>query len=250
MDGRTPAQTRRTRGTNGRMGRADERIGAADMSVSAHLGIALGEYDARIRTFIPDYEEMLAVGASMVPSTARTILDLGIGTGALAERALARSRSATVVGIDADPVILDLARRRLGRRATFIAGSFLRAALPHSDAIVASFALHHVRTRSAKARLYRRIRRALGRGGVFVSVDCHPTADRAVASGQMEAWRAHLRLTYSAARSDGLLDAWSREDVYVPLEAELALMTLVGLRPITVWRKGAFAVVRAVGRRQ
>jgi hypothetical protein len=28
------------------------------MGVATHLGIKLGEYDARIRTFIPDYEEI------------------------------------------------------------------------------------------------------------------------------------------------------------------------------------------------
>ena len=33
------------------------------MSVATHLGIDLGEYDARIRTFIPHYEEMLDVAA-------------------------------------------------------------------------------------------------------------------------------------------------------------------------------------------
>ena len=53
------------------------------MSVATHLGIDLAEYDARIRSFIPDYEEMLAVAAAAVPAQARTIVDLGIGTGAL-----------------------------------------------------------------------------------------------------------------------------------------------------------------------
>src|ERR1051326_1540540 len=175
------------------------------MGVSAHLGIALGEYDARIRTFIPDYEEMLVVGAAAVPSRARTIVDLGVGTGALAARCLKRARRASIVGIDADPAILNLAARRLGRGAQLIADSFLRAALPRCDATVASFALHHVRTRGAKANLYRRIRRALRRRGVFVTVDCHPSADRRVASAQRQDWRMHLRESYSAAQADRFL---------------------------------------------
>src|ERR1051326_7950898 len=216
------------------------------MGVSAHLGIALGEYDARIRTFIPDYEEMLVVGAAAVPSRARTIVDLGVGTGALAARCLKRARRASIVGIDADPAILNLAARRLGRGAQLIADSFLRAALPRCDAMVASFALHHVRTRGAKANLYRRIRAALRRGGAFVTVDCHPSPDPALAATQRRGWLAHLQRSYGAAKARGFLDAWAREDVYVPIDVELRLMREAGFRPDILWRKGAFAVVRAV----
>jgi hypothetical protein len=56
------------------------------MSVANHLGIDLSEYDARIRTFIPNYEEMLDVVASVIDPMSSMILDLGIGTGALSER--------------------------------------------------------------------------------------------------------------------------------------------------------------------
>ena len=194
------------------------------MGVSTHLGIALGEYDARIRTFIPDYEEMLAVGAAAIPPQARTLVDLGVGTGALAARCLKRARRASIVGIDADPAMLNLAARRLGRRAQLVADSFLRAELPRCDAVVASFALHHVRTRGAKAALYRRIRGALRRGGAFVTVDCHPSGNSAIAAMQRDAWLAHLRRSYGAARARGYLVAWAHEDVYVPIDAELRLM--------------------------
>ena len=79
------------------------------MSVAAHLGIRLSEYDARIRTFIPDYDRMLDVAAAAIPRNTRTIVDLGIGTGALASRCLRRAPGARVVGVDADADILALA---------------------------------------------------------------------------------------------------------------------------------------------
>lgn len=216
------------------------------MSVASHLGIRLDEYDARIRTFIPDYDVMLDVAASAVPPDARTIVDLGIGTGALAARCLRHAPRARVVGIDADADILTLAARRLGARVTPIHGSFLRAPLPVCDAMVASFALHHVRTRQAKAALYRRVRAALRRRGRLIIVDCEPAADRLLRAAQRDAWLAHLRGSYSAARARGLLAAWSREDVYVPLESELMLLRGSGLRTEVVWRRGAFAVISAV----
>ena len=46
------------------------------MGVASHLGIKLTEYDSRIRTFIPHYEEMLGVAAAAIPPRARTIVEL------------------------------------------------------------------------------------------------------------------------------------------------------------------------------
>ena len=215
------------------------------MGVATHLGIDLAEYDARIRTFIPDYEEMLDAAAALVRPTARRIVDLGTGTGALASRCLARARRARLVGIDVDPAMAAVAARRLGPRASFVTGDFARVAVPRGDTIVSSFALHHVRTRAAKTRLYGRLRRALVRGGQLILVDCQPSHDRRLATTQLTAWRAHLRRSYPTARADGFLRAWSQEDVYLSLDAEMRLMRGAGLTPEVIWRKGAFAVIRA-----
>jgi len=215
------------------------------MSVASHLGIKISEYDARIRTFIPDYEEMLRVAAAAVPRAARTILDLGIGTGALSAACLTVARRAQALGIDADPEILRVAARRLGRRATLRAGSFTTTPLPASDVTVASFSLHHVRTRPAKRRLYRRTHAALRRGGTFLIVDCQPAVDRGVRRQQFDDWLAHLRCAYSPAAARGLLRAWSHEDVYVPLDAEVDLLRDARYRVEVLWRRGAFAVLRA-----
>jgi tRNA (cmo5U34)-methyltransferase len=217
------------------------------MGVAAHLSIRLAEYDRRIRTFIPDYEEMLDAAAGAVPRRARHVVDLGAGTGGLAARVLARARRASVVGIDADRGMLVLAARRLGDRATLVNETFLRAPLPAADAIVASFALHHVRTPNAKARLYRRARAALRPGGVLVSADCHPARDTAIAAAQMDEWRKFVAASYSHAQTRAFFRSWAREDVYVPLAAEVALLERAGFRVEVIWRRGAFSVL--VGRR-
>ena len=150
------------------------------MSVAAHLGIDLSEYDARIGTFIPHYRTMIDVGAAALPPATRTFIDLGVGTGALAAACLARAPRARVVGVDEDTDVMKLAAARLGARASFVTGSFHRAPLPRCDAAVASFALHHIRTRAAKAALYGRVHAALRPRGVLITVDCQPATDRAV----------------------------------------------------------------------
>lgn len=215
------------------------------MGVASHLGIDLTEYDSRIRTFIPHYEEMLDVAAAAIPRRTRAIVDLGIGTGALSSRCLTAAPRARTIGIDIDPEILTMAARRLGDRARFVTGSFLRAPLSPCDAVVTSFALHHVRTRAAKAALFRRIRRALRPQGLLISVDSCPAGDPAVRRAQLDEWHEHLRLASSARQAAAIFKSWSHEDVYVPLDAEMAMIRAAGFRVELLWRRGAFCVLRA-----
>jgi hypothetical protein len=118
--------------------------------------------------------------------------------------------------------------------------------IPSADAVVASFALHHIRTRNAKAKLYRRIHAALTRGGRFISVDCQPASETLIGRAQRLAWQAHLRKTYSPKQARRLLADWAQEDVYVPLDGEIALMRSAGFRVEVLWRRDAFAVILGV----
>src|SRR5262249_50314396 len=215
------------------------------MSVATHLGIQLSEYDARIRTFIPDYEEMIAVAGAAVPADTRTILDLGVGTGALAAACLAHARRAHAIGIDADAEILTPAPRRPGAPPTLGAGPFPIPARPPPALPAASFSLPHLRPRQAKRSVYGRLRAALRRGGTLITVDCQPAIDARLRRTQFDQWLAHLRRAYSPAAARGLLRAWSHEDVYVPLDAEIALLREGRFRVEVLWRRGAFAVLRA-----
>jgi tRNA (cmo5U34)-methyltransferase len=224
------------------------------MSVSAHLGINLAEYDRSIRTFIPHYEEMLDQAAAVLtPLRPRaTIVELGVGTGALASRCLGRAPDARFVGIDSDPAILEMARRRLrrhGRREVeLIPADFSSVTLPRCDAIIASLALHHVRTARAKRALYVRCGQALSRHGLFVNADVHLASDAALRSVAHAEWRAHLSETYGTRQADAFLRAWSREDVYFTLEQEAAMLEAAGFEPGIFWRHSCFAVM--VGRRR
>lgn len=220
------------------------------MSVSSHLGIDLAEYDRRIRSFIPRYEELLGAAAAALAGlpAGATLLELGVGTGALARRCLMVAPDARLVGIDADAEILAVARRRLGRvaaKATFLTGNFARVPLPACDAIVASLALHHVRTRRAKQRLYARCFEALAPGGLLVNADCQPPVDARLARQAREAWHQHMRASYTAAQVDAYFRAWADEDVYFPLRDEQAMLAEAGFVVDVAWRAGAFAVTVA-----
>jgi SAM-dependent methyltransferase len=220
------------------------------MGVASHLGIRLADYDRQITRFIPWYAEMLDVAAEAASLSLRRagptrLLDLGIGSGALAGRCLRLNPRTRAVGIDMDEGILALAARRLGGRLLAVVGSFSTARYPRCDAVTASFALHHLRTRRAKARVYARCRGALRAGGRLVTVDRYLSSDREIDAADRAAWRAHLRQTYTARRADGFLRAWAKDDIHLPLDAELVLMRTAGLRPDVIWRRDGFAVIAA-----
>lgn len=218
------------------------------MGAAAHLGIRTGEYDARIRTFIPFYEEILDAAASalatVLPASRPLVVDLGIGSGALAAECLAElPRGTRLIGIDSDGAMLAMARRRLGRRVETIEGNFLQTPVPRSDAVTASFALHHVRTAAEKGRLYRRLFRSLRPGGVFVNADCCLASNLRARSADRAQWRRDLARRYGPARAEQFLRAWAQEDVYLPLELEVALLRRAGFVVDVAWRRASFAVI-------
>ena len=214
------------------------------MSVATHLAIDVREYDARIRTFIPRYEEMLDAAAATVNALRpRVVVDLGIGTGALASRVVQRP-GVRLIGIDEDESILAVAGSRLRmRRATFAAGSFLRAPIPPCDAIVSSLALHHVKSLAAKGRLYRKAHAALSPTGIFVTADCFPSSLPTRAAAGRRAWLDHLEQSYTPRQARAYLQTWAREDFYTTIAQEVTLMEAAGFKCDVVWRHDHFAVI-------
>jgi trans-aconitate 2-methyltransferase len=118
--------------------------------------------------------EVLAAGES-APSW---VLDLGTGTGFLLRRLLSRFSRAQAVAVDGARPMLELARARLGElavRVDFRVGDFrelasLCAGLPAIDAVVSSFALHHLPP-EAKSALAETAFALLSPGGWFLSAD-------------------------------------------------------------------------------
>ena len=217
--------------------------------VSSHLKIPLHEYDARIRTFVPYYEEMLDAAAAYFAQASEerpVVLELGIGTGALTERFRRQRPDASCIGIDMDPGVLSMAEARLGAaRVDLRVGSYLDVPLPDADFVIASISLHHVRDAAAKRDLYRRCRAAVRAGGALIVADCFPPRLEPARAEGMAAWRRFLEVTYPAEEARAYLDAWATEDTYYPLADELAWLADVGFDPDVVWRRDLFAVVAA-----
>ena len=230
----------------------------ATHSVRRHLRLEIEAYDETIRRFIPGYETMIEVAAREVAAGAarsgrRTgspgagiVLDLGGGTGALAEAILAHPQVGAVALIDVDAEMLAQARARLarfGERARFRARSF-HDPLPGCDGVAASLALHHVRSMDDKRALYARIPEALKPGGCFVNADATMPSEPAARAATWRGWADHMIASgIDEERAFAHFKEWAEEDAYFPLEEELAAMRAAGFRSDCVWREGSIVVV-------
>jgi trans-aconitate methyltransferase len=216
------------------------------MSVAAHLGIKPGEYDKAIATLIPYYSELLDAAAEAVDIVARktpAVVDLGTGSGTLAHRILKVRPQARLIGIDEDPSMLALARRRLRNNIQTIENNFEKINIPRCDVLSASFSLHHVATGGRKGALYKRCFAALRPGGVLVSADCYLAASGIVRERHRERWLNHLKRKHTAKKAEQFLRTWAKEDVYFTLDRETELLQEAGFAVEVTWRKDSFAVL-------
>jgi SAM-dependent methyltransferase len=225
------------------------------MSAASHLAVSPAGYDRRIRQYLPHYDELIAETARALGYALRRIrliVDLGVGTAALSRACLEAVPGARVVGIDEDPTMLAVARLRLGRRASrtkLITGSFLSTPIPACDAIVASYALHHIKSARAKQAFYAACFRALRPGGVLVSGDCAPASTSHGFEQELDAWISHMAPSCggrSGARR--IYQSWGSEDTYLPLAIEQRMLERAGFQVDVPWRRSPFAVIVGVKR--
>jgi tRNA (cmo5U34)-methyltransferase len=123
---------------------------------------------------IPHRTEGEAVLLDYIPKTAQRILDLGTGDGRLMGLLKIDRPQAAGVAVDFSPVMLEKARDRFkDDNSIEIISHNLDDSLPDLgkfDAIVSSFAIHHV-THERKQYLYAEIFNLLTPGGVFANLE-------------------------------------------------------------------------------
>lgn len=111
------------------------------------------------------------------------VLELGAGPGQLAEAILAACDVERYVAFDFAQPMLDLAKQRVGDRATYVLGDFLDPAWPAMlegpfDAVVAMQSVHELRHKRRAQTLYAQAKRLMRPGSVLVVADSEPMDER------------------------------------------------------------------------
>ena len=139
---------------------------------------------------IPHRVEGEATLLEFIPIEARRILDLGTGSGRLLGLVEAARPHAQFVGLDFSPAMLEALRESFSgdSRVTVIDHDFdyRLPAMERFDAVVSSFAIHHV-THERKRTLYGEIFELLVPGGVFCNLEHVSSASPALHRKFLEA---------------------------------------------------------------
>lgn len=144
-----------------------------------HAPTWLRRWDRQQAGYVPEREETFTLMLDIVERLGAVpgrLLDLGCGPGSLAGRVLARFPDTHVVGLDLDPVMLELGRRTLGDRVKWVDADLRTPEWPDElpgrsfDAVVSATALHWLDADQLPA-LATGIAAVLRPAGVFVNFD-------------------------------------------------------------------------------
>jgi L-threonylcarbamoyladenylate synthase len=182
-------------------------------------------YVDEIREDIPEYDDFQAAVVEHVPAGARSILELGTGTGETARRLLERCPQATLVGIDESQPMLAAAAAQLDSRRVRLSAQALQDPLPAGafELVASALCVHHL-TAEEKADLFVRVHAALVPGGRFVLGDVIVPPDPALA--------ASIPLTPGYDKPSTVAE-------------QLVWLARAGFEASVVWESGALAVLVA-----
>jgi tRNA (cmo5U34)-methyltransferase len=181
-------------------------------------------YLAMMREAVPGYDRLEEEIAEATGTGARSVLELGTGTGETARRVLDRHPDAHLIGIDASPGMVRVARESLPTDRVRLLVGRLEDPLPEGpfDLVVSCLAVHHLEG-TAKVDLFQRIANTLGPAGRFVLADVVEPVDP----------------SYVVTAIDLEIDHPSK------LDEQLAWLEAAGLSPEVTWTHRDLAVIVA-----
>jgi SAM-dependent methyltransferase len=198
------------------------------------------------------------------------VVDLGGGSGRLAQRVLERFDKAQAIVIDQSEAFLEIAARRLssfgGRGKTHVArlqDDWPQALNRPANAVISMSAIHHLEP-SEKQALYRKICSALAPGGMLLNGDEVRPESEPDYLPELKRWAAHMHRIIDAGQiPDAMTQAllkWedrnvhrfdvprtSGDDIHETIAAQLDYLLQAGFAQAdSPWQKEMWAVLRGV----
>jgi len=229
-------------------------------------------YDASAEYVHPHYLELqqFLVDMLLAANGTRYVVDLGGGTGRLAERILAASPSARALVVDQSEAALEIAAQRVapfeGRGQVALSrlqDDWTPLLADQPTAIVSMSAIHHLDA-GEKQQLYQRCFDALAPGGILANGDEIRDEDDAVYLQQLQTWGRHMDAMIAAGNiAESFHDAlhqWqarnigsfgeprtSGDDCHQTIAEQLDYFRQAGFRQVDApWHRDMWAVLRGV----
>lgn len=208
-------------------------------------------YDTDRSRLIPGCDAFYRWALDLIPQHAKTILDLGAGSGLMTRLIRDRFPEAHIHLMDFSGPMLALARQRLGddphlsyQQADYLADPLLQ----NLCAIVSSLSIHHLDD-SGKREVFRKIHTALKLNGVFVNAEQVAGRTPELDTRYKDRWLEQVRA--AGATEQQIADSLYRqqEDRCASVEDQLDWMRSVGFDDADCWFKdNRFAVLSGTKR--
>ncbi len=218
-------------------------------SVAAAFEASAAGYDDGRRRLLPELDAFYGMVVDLVrmhAPDARSILDLGAGTGLLSALVAEAVPGAAMTLADISPAQLDIARTRfgdMGRAARIITGDF--CAMPLSgpyDAVISSLAIHHVED-DEKRRLFEKVFEALAPGGVFINAEQVAGPNDRVTAAYHDYWTAKSREAGATDADFAEAEIRMEHDRCAMLDDQLGWLKAIGFIDVDCWYKSGFLAV-------
>ncbi|MBN1438376.1 MAG: class I SAM-dependent methyltransferase [Anaerolineales bacterium] len=215
--------------------------------VKEHFDKDASDYDNHIIRFVPFYREQHAMMMDLLPfeKTARIRgLDLGAGTGVLAEGILRKYPLAEVTVFDLSDKMIGAARERLSKfagRTAFRKGDFSKDEFGIGyDLVLSGLSIHHL-SNPKKQALFRKTYLALNPGGMFLNRDVIRGTTKRLEEIYIRLWREYVR---SNGEDDAaMMERYYAEDIPAGVEEQLEWMRRAGFVDVGChWQRTNFAV--------
>jgi tRNA (cmo5U34)-methyltransferase len=203
-------------------------------------------YDANRSSLIPGCDAFYRWAVDLIPPRAKTIMDLGAGSGLLTILIRNRFPHAHIHLIDFSAPMLELARARIGddSNVTFHQADYIAEPLPEQlCAAISSLSIHHVED-AEKRTLFHKVFAALKPNGVFINADQVAGPTPALEARYKQLWLEQARA--HGATEQQIADSLYRqqEDRCAPVADQLTWLNEAGFIDVDCWYKdNRFAVM-------
>jgi tRNA (cmo5U34)-methyltransferase len=233
-------------------------VNTAVDQIKQHFEEEAQQFDRIIQQLIPYYDQMLEALILAIPfdkDYLLQVLDLGCGTGTVAQYILRTFPLAHVTCLDFSKQMIGMAQVKLADldRVSYLVQDF-RDFTPTKPyhAIVSSLALHHLATDDEKQAFYKRVYEGLLPGGCFYNADVVLGASEHLQSAYIRRWKEFMQRRMSEEEVENVwLRKYSEEDRPAQLVEQLGWLSAIGFTNVDVlWKYYNFAVYGGVKPRQ
>jgi len=218
-----------------------------NIDIKEKFGAVSTQYDSQRQYLIPCFTDFYHSCLPFIKrvSNAKTILDLGAGTGLFSQLVYEQNPHLRFTLADISAPMLSVAKERFEglNNFNFIELDFSSAAIPGKyDIIISGLAIHHLED-ADKQHLYNNVFKALNEGGLFINAD--QVTGRTMLFDNLYKYEWRETVSHSGLDHEALIQAFERTklDKFAPLETQLQMLERAGFNEVDcIYKNMNFAV--------